>query len=221
MKKVYIIHGWDGSPEEPMLVWLKNKLEEKGFQVFCPIMPETAKPKIEKWIKKLNEIVKNPDKNSYFVGHSIGCQAVLRYLSQVNPEVKIGGVVLIAPWMELDENTLEEEGEEVREIARPWMETPIDWNKIKITTQQAVGIFKPQTETDRSIDSVRAIKKHTDKFVCILSDNDSYVPLSNAELFKEKLNAKIIIEHDKGHYTAGDNVKENRTVVEELMKMVI
>ena len=73
------------------------------------------------------------------------------------------------------------------------METPIDWNKIK---------------------------KHTSKFVCILSDNDPYVPLSNAELFKEKLNAKIIIEKNKGHYTAGDNVKENRTVVEELMKMV-
>lgn len=193
MKKVYIVHGWEGSPEEPMHKWLKEKLEKKGFEIFVPVMPETARPDIKKWIGKLNEVVRNPGENSYFIGHSIGCQAVLRYLAQVNSEVKIGGVVLIAPWMELDENTLEEEGEEVREIARPWMETPVDWNKIK---------------------------KHTSKFVCILSDNDPYVPLSNAELFKEKLNAKIIIEKNKGHYTAGDNVSENETVVEELLKMV-
>lgn len=192
MKKVYIVHGWEGSPEEPMHKWLKEKLEKKGFEIFVPVMPETARPDIKKWIGKLNEVVRNPGENSYFIGYSIGCQAVLRYLAQVNSEVEVGGVVLIAPWMKLDENTLEEEGEEVREIARPWMETPIDWNRVK---------------------------KHIDKFVCILSDNDPYVPLSNAELFKEKLNAKIIIEHNKGHYTAGDNVKENRTVVEELMKM--
>lgn len=39
MKKVYIVHGWDGSPEEPMLQWLKVNLEEKGYVVEVPKMP--------------------------------------------------------------------------------------------------------------------------------------------------------------------------------------
>ncbi|OGY66792.1 MAG: hypothetical protein A3I24_03540 [Candidatus Harrisonbacteria bacterium RIFCSPLOWO2_02_FULL_41_13b] len=49
-KKVYIIHGWDGSPNEPMLQWLKVSLEERGCEVVVPEMPEPAVPKIGSWV---------------------------------------------------------------------------------------------------------------------------------------------------------------------------
>src|SRR3989338_4384154 len=100
-KKVYIIHGWDGSPNEPMLQWLKVSLEEKGYEIFVPEMPEPAVPKIESWVGKLKEIM-SPNNNTVIVGHSIGCQAVLRYLETLDESTKITGLVLIAPWMELD-----------------------------------------------------------------------------------------------------------------------
>jgi esterase/lipase len=37
MKKVFIIHGWDGYPEEGWFPWLKKELEKKGFSVFVPL----------------------------------------------------------------------------------------------------------------------------------------------------------------------------------------
>ncbi len=192
MKRVFIIHGWEGSPKEPLHKWLKKKLEEKRFDVVVPEMPDTDKPKIKPWVSKIKEIAINPDKNTYFIGHSIGCQAVLRYLETLDNNIKIGGVIFIAPWMHLDKQTIEEESEEVIEIVRPWVDTPIDWVKVK---------------------------SHTDKFVCILSDNDPYVPLTNKELFKEKLSAKVIIEKNKGHFDESSKIKELPIALKELLRI--
>ena len=186
MKKVYLIHGWGGSPEEPMYKWIKKKLEDERFEVTIPKMPNADEPKIDAWVNKIKSIVKNPDKNVTLIGHSIGCQAILRYLETLNKKV-VKKVILIAPWLYLDEKTIEEEGEEVKEIAKPWVETPINWKKVK---------------------------KHSDKFVCIFSDNDYYVPLSNQEMFKKELNAEIIIQHEKGHFTEEDKVKELPIILE-------
>ena len=31
-KRVFIVHGWDGYPEEVWFPWLKKELEAKGFE---------------------------------------------------------------------------------------------------------------------------------------------------------------------------------------------
>jgi hypothetical protein len=171
VKRLFIIHGWGGSPKEILLQLLKDKFSKEGFETHIPEMPDTDNPKINLWINKLKEIVKNPDKDTYFIGHSIGSQAVLRYLETLYN--KVGKVILIAPWMHLDKNTIEEEGEETAEIAKPWMETPINWKRIK-------GV--------------------TNNFLCVFSDNDPYVPLSEKELFRKELGAKVITERNMGHF---------------------
>ncbi len=48
--------------------------------VQVPAMPNTAEPKIETWVPFLEKLVGKPDKDTYLVGHSIGCQTILRYL---------------------------------------------------------------------------------------------------------------------------------------------
>ena len=177
MKRAFLIHGWDGNPEEPMLKWIKNSLENKKFEVSVPEMPNADKPEIKSWIKKIKEIAKPLNKEDIFIGHSVGCQAFLRYLETINQQ--IGKVILIAPWMYLDKNTIEEEGEEVIEIAKPWMETPIDWRKIK---------------------------ENCDDFVAIFCDNDPYVPLFNVDVFGKNLNAKILILKNRGHFDPSSNI---------------
>ena len=157
MKQIYLIHGWGGNPNsEPWFKWIKLECEKKGYELLIPEMPNTDYPKINEWIDRIKDIVKNLNKYVYFIGHSIGCQAVMRYLERVDSDVKIAGAIFIAPWMELDKNTIEEEGEESVRIAKLWMETPIDFSKVKI---------------------------HTNNFLCILSDNDPYVPLTNKKFF--------------------------------------
>jgi len=34
-KRVFLIHGWEGSPEEGWRPWLKKELEKRGFKVIC------------------------------------------------------------------------------------------------------------------------------------------------------------------------------------------
>jgi predicted alpha/beta hydrolase family esterase len=186
MKKVYLIHGWDGSPEEPMLQWIKNKLEERNFKVIVPKMPNPSEPKINSWINKIRKVAGDLSEEDILIGHSVGCQAVLRYMETLKDK-KVAKVILIAPWMYLDENTIKEEGEEVKKIAKPWVETPIDWKKVKI---------------------------HCKEFIAIFSDNDPYVPLSNTNLFKEKLNAKILILNNKGHFDPSSGIKELPEILE-------
>ena len=171
--------------------WLKEKLQSHGFQVKVPAMPNPDEPVIADWVGKLKEEVGVADADTYFVGHSIGCQTILRYLQGLEPGIKVGGVLLVAGWVHLKPIITEEEGAE--EIAKPWLETQIDWSKIKT---------------------------HCSKFAAFFSDDDCYVPIEDSKIFEEKLNAKIIIEKGKGHFNEDSGVMEVPEVLQEVLNLL-
>jgi uncharacterized protein len=123
MKRIYIIHGWGGSPESDWIPWLRRELEAKGYEVTVPAMPNSDAPEMSAWVGHLKEIVQ-PDEDVYFVGHSNGCQAVMRYLDAT--DVKIGGALFVAGWFDLKDL----EPEEIP-IAEPWIKTPLNFEKVK------------------------------------------------------------------------------------------
>jgi len=181
MKQVYLIHGWGGGPEsESWFPWIKKELEKKGFKIHIPTMPNPNYPKIKEWVGFLEKNIKSVDKNTYFIGHSIGCQTIMRYLERLPKKNKIAGCVFIAGWFNLLE-TAYENPEEEKLIAKPWFETPINFEKIK---------------------------QHTDNFLAIFSDNDPCVPLSDSKLFEERLNSKIIIKHNEVHFNETKQIPE-------------
>jgi len=188
-KRVFVVHGWGGFPEEGWFPWLKKELEAKGFEVFVPQMPDTENPKIQKWVPKLAEIVGTADENTYFVGHSIGCQTILRYLESLPPDNKVGGAIFVAGWFTLMNMKTDKE----KEIAKPWLETTIDFDKVK---------------------------KHIEKIFAVFSDNDEDVPQENKKFFEERLKAKTFIEHDKGHFSGGDGIKELPIVLEKILTIL-
>lgn len=190
MKRVFIIHGWGGNPNEGWLVWLGKELKSRGFEVFIPEMPNTWSPKINEWVNKLTEVVGKSDSQTYFVGHSIGCQAVMRYLEQLSESQKAGGAIFVAGWFNLTDETWDETY--TKEIADEWIHVPINF---------------------------KAIKERVNKLILVNSDNDPYVPISDAELFKKRFNIDIIMLENKGHITGEDNVHELPVVLEELLKM--
>ena len=61
-KRAFLIHGWEGYPEEGWRPWLRDKLKEKGFEVIVPAMPDTKKPKMDAWLDFLTETVGEPKK---------------------------------------------------------------------------------------------------------------------------------------------------------------
>jgi len=135
-KKVFIVHGWGGYTKEGWFPWLKKELSKKGFKVKILSMPDTEYPTIKRWVSFLKKNVKSPDKNTYFIGHSIGCQTILRYLEKLRKNEKIGGAIFVAGWF----NLINLEKNEVK-IAKPWLEKKINLTKITAKSKKNVSIF--------------------------------------------------------------------------------
>jgi len=183
VKRVFIVHYWGGNPRSCWYPWLKKELEAKGYKVIVPLMPDTENPKIDRWVAKLKSVVGKLDENTFFIGHSVGCQTILRYLEsenkmgktrndkKINDAKKIGGILFVAPWLTLSPAVMDSKKES--KIAKPWLSKKIDFSKTTSTTKNITAIF---------------------------SRRDPYVPLENVKLFKELLNAKTLIEKNKGHF---------------------
>lgn len=187
MKRVYIIHGWGGNPHELVHQLLTEAFRKKGFEVIVPQMPDTNEPKIETWISHLQKLVTHPDSETYFIGHSIGCQTVMRYLETLPSKTRVGPCIFIAGWF----NLADMENEEEERIAAPWIERPIQFDKIK------------------------SIAK---KFNVYLSTNEPYGYVAeNSKTFKEQLGATVHLEKNMGHFTGEEGKKKLSTFVEQVI----
>ena len=171
MKRAIIIHCWEGYPEYCWYPQVKNDLEELGFKVEVPTMPETQRPQLGLWLSKLKEVVGEADDELYLIGHSSGVITILRYLEGLSENQKIGGVVMVAGFID-DLGYMD--SVEDKTVLPSFFQTSIDWDKIK----SKVG-----------------------KFIAIHSDNDPYVQLKHAEVFKDKLGAEIIIKPGMKHFS--------------------
>lgn len=190
MNKIYIVHCWEGTKDDGWYPWLNKKISDINNRVIRFNMPNTKSPNIEEWVSKLDQQVNELDENTFFVGHSIGCQTIMRYLEKINAN-KIGGILFVAPWLELLPEAINDE--KSYNIAQPWLNTPINFEKIK---------------------------NITNKVTCIFSDNDYFVSLNQEKKFKELLSAKTIIVKEKGHISAKDGVEELEEIYNELLEII-
>lgn len=159
---------------------MKEELENRRYEVLIPEMPDTDHPKIEAWVSKLAEVIGTPRKGGILIGHSIGCQVILRYLETLGENQKVDKVIVVAGWFRLTSTAAVTEEEKL--VAKPWLKTPIDFNKAKTKANKFIGIF---------------------------SDNDYFVPLEvNLNLLKEKLNAEIVLLNKRGHFSQEDGVNQ-------------
>jgi predicted alpha/beta hydrolase family esterase len=189
-KRVFIIHGWDGYPGEGWFPWLKKELESSGFEVSVPQMPKSEEPRINNWVPAMAEIVGDPDNQTYFIGHSIGCQAISRYLEKLPEGLIVGGVVFVAGFFKrlshLESDSL------TKDISREWLSSPIDLN---------------------------LVRRHVNKSVAIFSDDDPFVPLDNKEDFTNKLDSKIIIEKGKQHFSGSTGILALPSVLKSILEI--
>jgi|SRR3989344_225688 len=177
-KRIFIIHGWGGNPDKDWMPWARSEIGSKDYEVIAPLMPDTDSPQIAPWVNKLKEVVGQSNKNDILIGHSIGCQTIWRFLEGLPDGQKVDKVIMVAPWFKLTNL----ENEESWEIAKPWLETQIDFTKVK---------------------------SKANSFTAIFSDNDQWVPLKeNRVMLEKRFNTKIIVLHKKGHFSGEEGVSE-------------
>lgn len=178
-KKAYIIHGWEGNSQGGFLPWLKKELENKGYQVSVPDMPDANTPQISAWLGKMQELIGVPDENTILIGHSLGGLAILLYLQSLPPQSRVGQAVLVASVIE-DIKDLSPEG---AVIINSWLEKGknLEADKIKEVCPQINAFF---------------------------SDDDPFIPLTSEQIAREQLGAITVIEHQKGHFNQETDIYE-------------
>lgn len=107
MKTAIIIHGYNDKSEfediscpsasnDHWIPWLQRQLLLNGIEAQTPEMPGFYEPNYEKWKEMLERFA--PNEETILVGHSCGGGFLIRWLSE--NDVKVGRVVLIAPWLD-------------------------------------------------------------------------------------------------------------------------
>jgi uncharacterized protein len=85
-------------------------------------MPEPDRPDPASWVPELaRRLGDDPERlaETVLVGHSVGCQAIVRALATLSGDRAVAGLLLVAPWFWLDED-------EQDETSALWEETAFD-----------------------------------------------------------------------------------------------
>lgn len=131
MKRAIIAHCWGGTPEYVWYPYVKRQLENKGFEVVAPQLPDTDNPNITTWLPALKDAVGVVDGDTFLIGHSSGCVTIMRLLESLPDNQKAGGVIFVAGF------TYDLGFEELKNF----FTTPINFGKIKEHSKSFVAIF--------------------------------------------------------------------------------
>lgn len=127
-KRVVVAHGWADDPKRGWIDWLTKQLSAEAVAATAPQFPDPKRPDIPVWMAVFSEAVGRSDEQLVLVGHSLGCLIVLKYLSDLETDIKIAGIVLVA-------------GMPMTENWRPEGLYPIDFNKAKSVASRRICIY--------------------------------------------------------------------------------
>ena len=154
-------------------------------------MPEAHNPRIQNWVPALVAAVGTVDKDTYFIGHSMGVQTIARYIESLPDGSHVGGAVFVAGFFK--RLTGLENDPDVQETDKHWLTAPIDLEKVAQRMRASIAIF---------------------------SDNDPWVPLDNQDDFRRQLHSLVITVRSMGHFSGNDGVTELPVALEALMSIV-
>ena len=96
-KKVYLVHGFEATPNGGWRSWVMNELRGKDIYACALPMPSPADPVCEEWVAEISRVVARGDGDAIFlVGHSLGVPAILRFLESAPEGTRIAGAVLVS-----------------------------------------------------------------------------------------------------------------------------
>lgn len=122
MKKVFIIHGLDGTPNGGWRPWLMGELQKIDIYACSLSMPKHGAPILSEWLEEIGRHVeRNQEDEIYLVGHSLGVPTILKYLESMKESVHVAGAILVSGPTEKISN----------EKVAHFLSTPLDFETIK------------------------------------------------------------------------------------------
>lgn len=137
MKRACLIHGLGGTPTEGWIHWLQRKLRAQGYEVYAPQMPAPFTPDMQAWQQTIARHVGTVDEQTFFVGHSLGCLAILHYLESLPSTQRAGGAVFVGGTLTLPDVPVQK----IARVVQPWFERKKNFEKIRERVRKIVAIL--------------------------------------------------------------------------------
>lgn len=185
MAKVFVIHGSYGNPQENWFPWLKEKLEAEGHEVFIPKFPTPENQSLDNWMSVFEENFSLIDKNTIFVGHSLGPAFILSILEKVNVKVRacffVSGFFVLLGKKEFDD------------INRTFITKKFDWDKIKDNCEKFY-VFHSDNDPYVPLEKARELAKKLDTEIVMVNDAGHFNEASGYikfDLLLDKINNSL------------------------------
>lgn len=126
--RVLVVPRWAGSPTSDYYPWMLDALGNRfgaSLEVRVLAMPDEKTPRVDAWPPVIADELGTDRavmKRTLLVGHSVGCQAILRALALMPEGAEVHGALLVAPWFRVDEPW---------ETLLPWMVEDYDVAKAR------------------------------------------------------------------------------------------
>lgn len=131
--RLVIIPRWGGTPKDDFYPWLVRTVTAAHTDVFEQIevvdMPLPHEPELGLWIAATRIAIGDVEQaaRTVIAGHSVGFQAVMRALAELEDDVVVAAAVGIAPWWTVDAPW---------PAIHPWIDTPFDHDRTRAAAQR-------------------------------------------------------------------------------------
>lgn len=185
-QRLCIVPRWAGRQSMEWYPWLcRTELVRARFaELLAPDIDDPGTPTIDAWVTRLTETCGDAPagalERTWFVGHSVGCQAIVRYLASLPPGARVAGCLLVAGWWTVDQPW---------PTIRPWL-YPGD----------------PEAEGAPPLDLERA-RAACPRFSVLISDNDPFTAdhLATEGAWRERLGAEVTVAPGAKHFNATES----------------
>lgn len=132
-ERLVIVPRWSGDPSSDWYPWARAELARSHPELRVDILelPNKSAPVIEQCVAAFeSELGRDLSalSSTLLVGHSVGCQALMRYLAdqpQLQDREAAPALVCVAGWWTVDEPW---------PAIRPWIDTPIPLPRLRANT---------------------------------------------------------------------------------------
>lgn len=98
MNTIFIIHGYQASPNKHWFPWLADKIQAVGAVCEIIHLEDADAPHYAVWKECLHMQVSPLDEHSIVIAHSLGCISTLDFLSDALKTKKIKALFLVSPF---------------------------------------------------------------------------------------------------------------------------
>jgi len=155
MKNVVILHGSGETPESFWIPYVRKNLEELGYRVSVPQLPQTDDPVLE--LSLSAALLESYDSETILIGHSSGCPLILSVLERLEKPVR--QAVLVAGFISALDDSQEK---------HPMVQENYNWEKIRQNCEKFVTINSDNDPWGCDDAQGRAIFEHVGGTLVIL-----------------------------------------------------